>query len=90
MPASLDDHWRRSLRVRRAVLGEPPLAHPAERSGVPAHSDCGEDHYQGQRNESAGNEEHKFHTMGRGALALNDPVSSAGACLCDCGQAAPP
>ncbi len=90
MPAPLDDRRESLLRVGRAVLGEPPLAHPAKRCGVPAYSDSGQDHYHGQRNESAGNEEHKFHTLGRGALALNDPVSSAGVCLCDCGQAAPP
>ncbi len=50
-PVPLDDRLDSFLRVGRAVLGEPPLAHPAERCGVPACSHSGEDHYHGQRDE---------------------------------------
>ena len=51
MPAPLDDRRESLLRVGRAILGEPPLAHPAKRCGVPACSQSGEDHYHGQRDE---------------------------------------
>jgi hypothetical protein len=72
--------------MRRAVFGEPLLAHPAEIGGVHAtwHPHPSDDDDRDQSDDDADDEQH----MGRAAFssAPNDPDTWQGDCLCACAQ----
>ena len=83
IPEGLMGAARGLQRVRRAVLGEPLLAHLAKVAGVhpSRHSHFANDQCRGQRHKNADEDQHMFRSGALASLHANDCTGVRGACL---------